>query len=96
MFGKDIISRDEIRKIIEENKANTKKLESCQLHEFGEILFSSLTPFPITKTKLVCKKCGGSLPLGAIIHYAEGYKAAGKNPDDIIKLIDNRIGGQSE
>lgn len=69
-------------KQVQENQA---KLNSCPGHKFGDVLGD--------KTKLVshtftCQVCGGTMRAASIYIYAKGYKAAGKDPDDVARYVD--------
>lgn len=61
-------------------KANRVRLDECPKHFFdlGE------PPFALG-SKCRCVNCGGIMDLTAINQYARGYKAAGGNPNDVVR-----------
>lgn len=63
------------RKIWEEVKANSAKLNSCKIHKFSG-------PATIGRRK-ICESCGGELSLTDILSYVKGYQAAGGNAADV-------------
>ena len=66
------------RKLLADIRANQDKLNACPLHAFD---------LPIDSirfgAKWTCKNCGGTMDGIAVLHYAQGYAAAGKDPSDI-------------
>lgn len=65
-------------RIMAEVKANLAVLRGCKKHSF-------VIPYTVTPgLKLTCLCCGGTLRLIDAMRYAEGYKAAGGNADEVL------------
>lgn len=69
------LSKDAIRGIWDDVKANSARLQSCARHRFDG-------DFQIGKRK-VCLVCGGGMSLTDIGNYIRGYEAGGGSADDI-------------
>lgn len=82
-----MISHDrirDIRELWEEVKENRRKLDSCKVHDFGK-LPEEFTP----SRRFVCKNCGGAMTVCEVMSYASGYRAAGGDPNNILKGVFN-------
>lgn len=66
-----------LEKHLNDASENLRALSKCKLHNFGRI-----NGF---KRKLRCKNCGGVMDTSKAVAYAKGYKAAGKDINDIIQ-----------
>lgn len=75
------ITRKELHDIFLDVKENHKKRIKCPHHDFGKY------PKGIGhhNTRLTCRHCGAWMNVLDIIHYADGYAAAGGNPNDVIQ-----------
>ncbi len=62
--------------------SNNKKLRDCVKHNFGAFKPTSGTLY---YEKYTCGVCGGSMKIGDISKYIQGYEAAGGNSEDILK-----------
>ncbi len=70
------LSRDDVKSIWEEVKANHAKLSACERHNF--------TPQLVGLGKRVtCNRCNGSMTLTNVGEYIRGYVASGNSSDDI-------------
>lgn len=69
------LSKDAVRGIWEDVKANSARLRACARHRFDG-------DFQIGKRK-VCLVCGGGMSLTDIGNYIRGYEAAGGNADAV-------------
>lgn len=67
------------RKLLEAIRANQTKLADCPKHFFdlGE------PPYRFGM-KVTCQNCGGFMNATDILPYAQGYKAAGGNPNEVV------------
>ena len=65
--------------LLNEIKENNMKLDGCKRHRF------EFDGIPVIGSKLTCKKCGGKMDTVQAYRYCQGYKAAGGNPNDVIK-----------
>jgi len=63
-----------------ESDENTRRLQQCKQHRFGRFQGMDLP--------LKCDRCKGTMSLQDILHYRDGYAAAGGNPNDILILDD--------
>lgn len=72
----------------EDIKANTAKLNACPRHAFGSVVGDRTLGVRSRHNKRTCQNCGGTMEDSAIVTYTRGYKAAGGNPDDIMKFVD--------
>jgi len=65
--------------ILAEIKANRARLDGCARHRFelGD------PPYKFGM-KLTCTNCGGVMDAVHAFSYTQGYKAAGKDPNEII------------
>lgn len=72
------LPKSEILELWNEVRANRKKLNACPKHRFGSFVGTAL------RMKATCDNCGGTVPLSEAMIYADGYKAAGGNPDDVL------------
>lgn len=69
------LSKDAIRGIWDDVKANSARLQACARHRFDG-------GFQIGQKK-VCLVCGGGMGLTDIGNYIRGYEAAGGNANDV-------------
>lgn len=77
----------DMKQILEEVRANLKKLRECPRHLFENPAEKKLG------MKLTCQNCGGVMDFVDIGHYIAGYKAAGKSPDDIMPNFEGKNDG---
>ena len=82
------MDKSEAFELLEQIKANRLKLNSCARHEFGKVVGDrSGGPSPRQNMR-TCAVCGGTMDDRDVVLYARGYKAAGGNPDDVMKFVD--------
>lgn len=71
------LTKERARQLFEEAKENSRRRSECARHSF-----------PAFERKLgqrfTCSVCGCSADLSYVCNYADGYKAAGGNPNDIV------------
>lgn len=63
--------------LLDEIKANQKRLDECKRHHFPT------TPPLTLNVKFTCANCGGVINALNAYAYARGYAAAGGDPNDI-------------
>lgn len=80
----------EIKQIWAEIQENSKHLDSCEGHRFGDCCFIDSSR-PMTSQKLVCEHCSGSMKVQDVFRYREGYVAAGGNGDDVLSGTDRPL-----
>lgn len=76
---------DESKRLWEEVKANSAKLNACRRHRFE---------YEAVKIgqRIECAHCGGKLQLTDAGMYVRGYIAAGGNPEDVWPGWDRKRG----
>ena len=65
------------QELFKQVQENLKKIRECSKHEFN---IEERKPF----AKLTCNNCGGTVDSSYVLHYIQGYKAAGGDPEDIV------------
>lgn len=73
------INFDDPQGIYNQIKANREALNNCKQHSF--IVPDAPLPF---KLKLKCSNCGSWMDAIQAMEYARGWKAAGRDPNEII------------
>lgn len=69
------MTRQEAKKIFDEVVGNRKKLAACPRHQFAGPIYLG--------ARMRCVHCGGEMTLTDLVHYIDGYEAAGRPADDI-------------
>lgn len=72
--------------LLQRIKANREALNNCKQHSF----VVPDAPFPF-KLKLKCSNCGGWMDAIQAMEYARGWKAAGRDPNEIIPNFEIRV-----
>lgn len=72
--------------LLERIKANREALNNCKQHSF--VVPDAPLPF---KLKLKCSNCGGWMDAIQAMEYARGWKAAGRDPNEIIPNFEIRV-----
>ena len=75
------LSKDRVHEIWNDVKVNIEKLKGCDGHRFGEIGGDGRP-----SERCICKNCGGTMTVMAIITYGRGYEHAGGNLSDVYKM----------
>lgn len=73
------MDRAEAGRLWGEVVANLATLRGCKRHRFAP-----LEPLPAGR-RVVCENCGGWMDPVAVLHYADGYVAAGGDRGDVIR-----------
>jgi hypothetical protein len=74
---------DGIKAAWKEVQANNAKLQSCAKHRFGGGVIK-------TGEEVTCLNCGGKLDLVYFSGYMAGYRAAGRDVDDVWPEYDGK------
>lgn len=69
-----------VKELWKEARLNIETLRLCKLHNFSKSYENRKLG-----EKLTCQNCKGQMDLRQVEQYCSGYKAAGKNPNDIIE-----------
>lgn len=77
---------DDANKIWHQIKVNREALNNCKQHSF--VVPDAPLPF---KLKLKCSNCGGWMDAIQAMEYARGWKAAGRDPNEIIPDFEIRV-----
>ncbi|SON54244.1 hypothetical protein HDIA_0703 [Hartmannibacter diazotrophicus] len=72
------ISKAELMEQIEEARQNVARLESCYAHRISSPYLGTLS-----REKVICERCGGTLYPDAALQYARGFVAAGGAAEDV-------------
>ncbi len=67
-------------KLLAEIKANRDRLDNCPKHAFD---YPTDRPLQFGE-KLTCRNCGGIMDAIGAFRYAQGFEAAGGNPNEVI------------
>lgn len=73
------------RRLWEQVKANSARLESCPRHHFT---YAKV----VVGRPVACDNCGGTMHLTDAGMYVRGYIAAGGNPDDVFPGWNKKAG----
>lgn len=77
---------EKIQKLLDAIVANQAKLAQCKQHTFGVYTDDLKTKFKkISKVRMTCSTCEGEMTLPNIEIYMHGFKAAGGDPELVLK-----------
>lgn len=73
------VPKPEFREIFASVEANSRLLDSCAKHNFGDVAL----PFTVGQ-RFTCKACGGQMKAVDAFRYIQGFEAAGGNPNEVL------------